>query len=218
MTKQPDTDALRRNAMRSAALSIGGVMIVIAALTYSVIQLRSLQQRTAGMRVEIDALTERRSELDAEIKAKSTELNKLNEDTRLLQASVRELNATLQKQNTPDAARRATDAAILAAANTVKSRVLPTRVYIQVASDSSRNLANQITSALQANGFIVPGVERVKSVPGEPELRYFRKNDKAEADRAVALIGAQVKGLKPKLVPGYENSTAIRPRHLELWM
>lgn len=213
-----DTDTMRRTAMRSAILSIGGVVIVIATLTYSFVQLQSLQQRTADMRGEIDSLNERRVDLDADIAAKTAELNKLNDESRLLQASLRELNATLRKQSNPGEARRATDAAILTAANAVQPRVIPTRVYIQVGSDSSRALANQITGALQTNGFIVPGVERVSDVPRGPELRYFRTADKAEADRAVALIGARVRGLKVVLVPGYENSTAIRPRHLELWM
>jgi hypothetical protein len=220
MASQSAPDAMRRSAIRSAVLSIGGITIVIATLAYSYVALQDLQRRAEEMRMEIRSLEGRRAELDADIKTKAAAVNELTRQRELLSATLRELNATLGRiQKDPDQTRKATEAAIVAAANYgVRPQAIPSRVYVQVGSESSRERAKQVTAALQGAGFLVPGIERVSKMPSSPELRYFRQGDKPDADRALAVIGAQVPGLKARLVPGYENSTAIRARHLELWM
>ncbi len=51
------------------------------------------------------------------------------------------------------------------------------------------------------------------------KLRYFHDREREEAEAiGQALRKGGAEDLVVKKVPGYENSTAIRPRHYELWL
>ncbi|HXI31055.1 MAG TPA: toll/interleukin-1 receptor domain-containing protein [Vicinamibacterales bacterium] len=97
----------------------------------------------------------------------------------------------------------------------VAPEILP-RVYFHIRDDSQRPYANQLKGQLPTSAYIVPGIQRLTVGPSAPELRYFRKGDEAEARGIANLL--KVPGLVVKLVPGYETSTDIRPRHYELWL
>jgi hypothetical protein len=96
---------------------------------------------------------------------------------------------------------------------------LPTRIYIQIQDAQQRTRAEQIEKALEAQKFIVPGIERLKTGPRTgAEVRYFRTEEKDEADRIVNVLqDLQVQGAQAKYIPGYEGSTKIRPKHYEIW-
>jgi hypothetical protein len=53
--------------------------------------------------------------------------------------------------------------------------------------------------------------------PKESEIRHFRKRELEFAQAAADLVKDTIE-LKIKYIPGYEASTAIRDRHLEIWI
>ncbi|MCV0393957.1 MAG: hypothetical protein K5872_19825 [Rhizobiaceae bacterium] len=95
---------------------------------------------------------------------------------------------------------------------------LPARVYVHVPDTQSRTKAQQAREILEAQKALVPGIENVgqQRSPTASELRYFRRDEAAEAERLAE--GLQAGGIDAvaRFVPGFENA-AIRPRHYELW-
>jgi hypothetical protein len=83
--------------------------------------------------------------------------------------------------------------------------------------DPSQAVAKKVVDA----GFEVPGGGRgelVRNCPGRNEIRYFRENERAEAEKLQQVLESQ--GVKTALVdlsPRYGNSKAIRLRQYELW-
>jgi hypothetical protein len=72
---------------------------------------------------------------------------------------------------------------------------------------------------LSANGFVVPGIERLNTGPTtNTEVRYFRRSEEREAtDIASILLKGGLQKVLATYVPGYGNSTKIRSRHFEIW-
>lgn len=92
------------------------------------------------------------------------------------------------------------------------------RVYVHIVREDQRSKAEAVADALRTSAVIVPGVDLVKSGPGNSELRYFRRVEQAEAEGIASTISALWPGVTARYVAGYENSTGIRPRHFELWL
>ena len=94
------------------------------------------------------------------------------------------------------------------------------RIYIHVTTSENETRARAVARQLQQAGFIVPSIQRVAAVPSTPQLRYFRPADVKDAERAITVIRQQIPSLK---AVEFENqdltrkTSAIRPRHLELW-
>ncbi|NHN77865.1 hypothetical protein HA520_11325 [Azotobacter chroococcum] len=95
---------------------------------------------------------------------------------------------------------------------------LQARVYMHIGSDGQRSAAEQTASALRADSISVPGIELRPNSPQRTELRYFRIAERAEAEGLTATVRGVWPDAAAKYVPGYEASTAIRPRHYELWI
>jgi hypothetical protein len=68
---------------------------------------------------------------------------------------------------------------------------LPIQVYIQIASESQRVKANEITTQLQQKGFVMPGIENMAGkgadMPKNTNVRYFNDEDKPTAEAIVAI-------------------------------
>ena len=93
---------------------------------------------------------------------------------------------------------------------------LQARIYFHIRDQNQLAYANQLKTRLQERSFVVPGIQTLRVGPSISELRYFRASDAPEARTIEGVLGAP--GLVVKLIPGYENSTDIRPRHFELWL
>lgn len=69
---------------------------------------------------------------------------------------------------------------------------LPAQVYIQIASESQRVKANEITTQLQQKGFVMPGIENMAGkgadMPKNTNVRYFNDEDKQTAEAIVAIL------------------------------
>lgn len=95
---------------------------------------------------------------------------------------------------------------------------IPARVYIQIGDEKQSDAAKAIQSKLRENDFNVPGIERVGNVPRATEVRYFRNDEKDEANRIVALLlSSNVPDAQAKYISGFENSKTLRPRQYEIW-
>lgn len=92
--------------------------------------------------------------------------------------------------------------------------ILP-RVYIQIVNEDQREDARAAQNLLENRQLIVPGIQKVNSTSANTELRYFRKSEEQEAKQiAESLKNFNVQTI---YIPGNEDSTAMRPRHYELW-
>jgi hypothetical protein len=98
---------------------------------------------------------------------------------------------------------------------------LPPRVYMQIATQTQREMAQSIQTRLRASGFLVPGIENVEgkaTSPSQTEVRFYRDEDRNEASQVIRILkeaGLQPKG-DPQKVPGGGKGT--RPRHYEVWI
>lgn len=97
---------------------------------------------------------------------------------------------------------------------------LPARVYIQTPpGDQALKRAQAAQAKLRQAGFVVPGIEVRPSSPRQTEVRYYKSADAAQAGEVVGILrglGEQVGN--PLHLARYENSTAVRPHHYEVWM
>jgi hypothetical protein len=96
------------------------------------------------------------------------------------------------------------------------SAPLPPTVYLQIADESQRGLAEQLRTRLRALGLPAPGIEdRGHASPATTDVRYYFDSDRATADKVVAAvreIGIQVAApRKMQAVP------TARPGLLEVW-
>lgn len=96
---------------------------------------------------------------------------------------------------------------------------LPSRVYIHIPDERQRSSARESATLLRSNKFDVPGIELVNNLRLKgTQVRYFRKIDGGLASQVVQLLQSQgVGNVRVLYVPGYEDSTAMRPKHLEVW-
>jgi hypothetical protein len=96
---------------------------------------------------------------------------------------------------------------------------LQARVYFHITNESQRAAAQRAASQLATGqDLTVPGIERAQG-PNQSELRFFKKADRAEADRLAEMlkrlgVAAVVRDLSGR----YDTSDKIRPRHFELWL
>jgi len=98
---------------------------------------------------------------------------------------------------------------------------LPPRVYMQIATQTQREMAQSIQTRLRTSGFLVPGIENVEgkaSSPKKTEVRFYRDEDRNEALQVIQIL--KDAGLpandEPQKVSGAGQGT--RPRHYEVWI
>ncbi len=105
----------------------------------------------------------------------------------------------------------------------VEQVALPT-VYFQF-STVPREKAKQVSLALQAKGYRIPGEERIDMKRGLDEVRYFYPQDKDAADKLAADVTETLRslgytGLPPTVSQSYTSlpSKKNRPGIIELWI
>jgi len=101
------------------------------------------------------------------------------------------------------------------------------RIYFQIQTEDQRNAALDLKQWLVGQKYngrraAVPGIENVgpRNLKAS-QLRYFH-NDPSEVDWAWLIVTSLksncVEISSPQLIKGYEDSTAIKPLHFELWL
>jgi len=92
------------------------------------------------------------------------------------------------------------------------------RIYLQIQDEQQRSAAELVSKALASDGFIVPGIELVKTGPKSTEVRFFRKADADGAEKIAGILReSRVPSVIVKYVPGFENSARVRPQQYEIW-
>jgi hypothetical protein len=96
---------------------------------------------------------------------------------------------------------------------------LKPRVYFHIRDEIQRTPAKQLADTLESSAnVVVPGVRRVGTGPSETELRYFKSEERQEAEQIANDLTSLGLKVETKYVPGFESSNKIRPRHYELWI
>jgi len=201
-----DEAKLKRLQTRAQIVALASLVVFLVLIAFSASRLVTLKGEVADVERELDTKRQELRNVEQE----------LAEAERKLEVH-RELYGK-RAQEDPRLARTAT-AAVLEA-DPEAAEILP-RVYIHIRSEEQRPPAAALGEALERAGFVVPGIERLVDIgPSESELRYFRNTERevADAERAAAVLSAADLALEPKFVPGFEDSTKIRPRHYELWL
>jgi hypothetical protein len=95
---------------------------------------------------------------------------------------------------------------------------LPDRVYIHIRDEQQREQAKKLSSVLEQNGFLVPGIERVASGPKRTEVRYFLPEQQAQGAKKISDIVAQTIGepVVPTQIRGYEGK--VNSKQFEIWL
>jgi hypothetical protein len=140
---------------------------------------------------------------------------------------------TLALNTTGDAKRQATALLVETnksfdrAANEVKQlQQCPAgrRVYPQIAQGSDAAVVERVgpgLRALAAAGFDVQRVEVVspEKMPAKTAVRYFRPNEKDDAEKAAAVLErAGVRDVAAQFVGGFDNSENVRPCQYVFWV
>lgn len=201
-----DEAKLKRMQTRAQIAALASLVVFLVLIAFSASRLITLKGEVADVEQELAAKRQELEDVEQE----------LAEAERKVEVH-RELYGKMAQED-PGLARTAT-AAVLEA-DPEAAEILP-RVYIHIRSEEQRPPAATLGEALERAGFVVPGIERLADIgPSQSELRYFHDTERevTDAERAAAVLGAAGLALEPKLVPGFEDSTEIRPRHYELWL
>ncbi len=103
-----------------------------------------------------------------------------------------------------------------------QSAALLPRIYIQTVSRDDSTRAQQVRKALAAAGYLVLGVENVpKALPRQKgsDVRYYHAAEQPEAAKIAAVLkSAGEANVTVIYLKQFENSTATRPNHFEVWL
>ncbi len=98
--------------------------------------------------------------------------------------------SALEKTSGTDS-HRVEQAVATLAANLPADTKIKSRVYLHIASEAQRPLAEALQSALTVNNYISPGIQNVAGkgyIPDTLEVRYFSEESKARAEAILKLL------------------------------
>jgi hypothetical protein len=139
------------------------------------------------------------------------------------QATRSQAASALEKTSVVDS-NRVEQAVATLAANLPSDATIKPRVYIHIAKEEQRSVAQSLQSVLTAAGYISPGVQNVSGkadIPSALEVRYFAESSKDKAEEILQLLkskgakdGSTV--LEKPSAGDLENSSDIKS-HFEIW-
>jgi hypothetical protein len=92
------------------------------------------------------------------------------------------------------------------------------RIYLHIRDENQRPKAREIGQKLRSQGYIVPGIERVRQGPPSSQVRYFKRADAEEGRRLAEALRKAGLEAEAEYVPGHEDSKILRARHFEVWL
>lgn len=114
------------------------------------------------------------------------------------------------------------DSQILKKINVIEQKnAVPTikpRIYVHYNDESSKPEMDKLSESLKANGYILPGLDKVEYSIDPPQLKYFKAAEEEKAKEVLERLKALgYDNVKLVYVRGNENNKGIRPYHFELW-
>lgn len=94
-------------------------------------------------------------------------------------------------------------------------------LYIQIGSESQRDIAGVLQKEGRGRGFIVPGIENVANkavIPKQTEVRYFRSIDGEAAEQAVSLIRSVRPDTPVRMVRVDSLASKVSRNLVEIWL
>jgi hypothetical protein len=194
--RQEKARLLKRRLMFSGTVALAVMALVWIAFAY--VQNLRRQEAAARAVAEAEANAARATAETAEQAAEASE----NE---------------LQKVQSALVVERSAPAA--AAPGPITATGAKPRVYIQVRTGADTAKLDTLKRALAQAGFDVPKEQVLDTGPTSNELRYFRNDDRAAAEKAVRVLQQAADVVAHmEYVSGLEESRTVRRQHLELWL
>ena len=209
--------AIERRGKQTRVL---GTVITLVLLAVAAIALGVLLNKIADAQRQLDAKQDELQKTDSQIKTKQRELAEV-------QASLSEALAELSRAANSQQQKKEVASLIERIPEQSRQKVVEqtyekspdaarsvARVYLQIAGESQRPLAQRLQKLLASEGFVVPGIERVARAPRESELRFFRSEEGPTARRIVALASRAGLNLSPQLIQGRKAPV----NQFEVWL
>jgi hypothetical protein len=171
----------------------------------------------------------------AETKLQINQLKSEGDNLRAEKTGLKEVNNALTVvtrslgEQSPEDAEKVKQVIEQSIAQTSDPDQVPARIYIQVGREDQRKRAAEVARKLQAQGYVVPGLEHkinfdlsrisgieVRPAPRVSQIRYYQDNAVSQKDinDIVTLLHGMGVELKQVLLPA---SRVARARHYEIW-
>jgi hypothetical protein len=197
----------RRQTVFAAWGSVGLATIVLAILVFGAgLQLTNLRAKQNNAAKQLEGLRRETKDTQEELDKKKAEL-KVTEETLAYNKDLLEIAYKAQGRNAFEEK----------VATNKETGKLPPRAYLQIVDPQDRSWATTMRSRLEASGFIVPGIELVRTAKlKSTEVRYYKEGERGGAEEIVKLLKAA--GVDAVLVAlNQENNQTVRPNHFEVW-
>lgn len=195
----------QKRAAWSAWISVAVAAIVLAGLiALANSQLGELRQETAS-------LTRQKEDLKKGMEDLKTQKESLERQKAVVVGALSQV---------PEAQRQEAVAKQLAASP--QSAALLPRIYMQTVSIDDNARAQYVRKQLENAGYVVLGIENVpKALPlqKKSDVRFYHAAEQKEAEKIAAVMKqAGETDVGVLYLKQYENSTATRPNHFEVWL
>ena len=231
-TTTPQAPARKLNLGRlerlQRLLQIGAVLVLlvfVALIALSWTQLRGINAQTESARQELEKKRQDLAAVTGELEQKQKALKAVQSVNSVLSnvADAYKEEHPEKAELVTNAVRQAVEASITQSAGqdgprTQSAEQVPPRVYIQIMRGGQRARAAEVARRLQAEGFLVPGIEnmeRKERPQPASDVRFNPGDEMAAADtkKIHAVLGNF--GTKLREV---KLSADTRPRQYELWL
>lgn len=94
---------------------------------------------------------------------------------------------------------------------------IPVQVFLQIASESQRDKAKDVVTALQQRGYVTPGIENISGKADSPKktnVRYFNDEDKPIAETIASIL--KERGIADAYAY-HVSQFKVKPGSLEIW-
>ncbi|MGH9931077.1 MAG: hypothetical protein ACREA9_17855 [Pyrinomonadaceae bacterium] len=209
---------LLRRWSQYAAVVVLVVFIVLIGLSW--IQLRRINDEVAAADENLEKKKVEITQLKIEADNLQAKISGLQKVTGALTDVTRSLG-----DRSPEQAEKIKQAVEDSIGSTNDLAQIPARIYIQIGREDQRKRAGDVARKLQAQGFVVPGLEQKKGQgvenvrglsPRVSQIRYYQANEVSQKDLndIVGLLRGMGIELKQVQLPA---SKLVRPRHYEIW-
>lgn len=210
---RPDLRRQQRRSQASALVSVLGLAVFAGALVYGGWRVADVEARVGEIEAEAAGRFDSLQEVEA---ALSLRVDSLRRAAEVLQDTLEEVSPALAEQTVAYAQEQAEQLVA-----EIERNPDAQRVYLHVGTPEQRPRAERLRAWLEAEGYIVPSIERVapRRMPRQSDLRFFRPPDRAAARQIQAALREDL-GLDLRLNDrtAYAVQQKAPPRHLEIWL